>query len=148
MVILRSFIGCITLLLAGCAGAAPGAASLTEGAPVAAQASQVAAAKAGATSGGYQLTAEEQALDCKKITGRMQIRILQLRGFDPAKSQGSLIGSMFGSKSPAARYEQEKAQLEAYNTQLAAKKCPVFNLAEELNIQDTKHTPVPKPAAK
>ena len=34
---------------------------------------------------GYQLTEEEQKFDCSKLTGTMQIRILQVRGYDPDK---------------------------------------------------------------
>ena len=102
---------------------------------------------AAGTQAGYQLSAEEQALDCKKLNGRMQVRILQIRGFDASKAQGAGIGAMFGAKSPAERYAQEKAQLEAYNQLLASKKCPTFDLAKELQPQDNRHTPRTTPAA-
>ena len=35
-----------------------------------------------ARAGSYQLSAEEQKYDCRKLTGLMQIRILQVRGYD------------------------------------------------------------------
>ena len=34
---------------------------------------------------GYQLSEEELKFDCKKLTGTMQIRILQIRGYDTNK---------------------------------------------------------------
>src|SRR5690606_26619302 len=35
----------------------------------------------------YQLTKGELELDCKKLTGRMQVRILQIRDFETRKMQ-------------------------------------------------------------
>ncbi len=88
-----------------------------------------------------------EAFDCKKVTGQMQVRILQIRGFDASKAQGSTIASMFGAKSPADRYAAEKAWLEASNAKLAEKNCATFDLAKELSTHDNRHTPIPTPPA-
>src|SRR5262249_40016536 len=74
----------------------------------------------------YTLTAEEKELDCKKLTGRMQVRILQIRDFTE-REQTSTVSHMLqqgatvifgGSKegtSPAQRYARDRGILEAYN---------------------------------
>jgi hypothetical protein len=129
------------VLVGGCSGVGPEGNQL-------AKAPDAPAQQNGASAGGYQLTAEERALDCKKLTGRMQVRILQNRGFDASKGQGSGFGSMFGVKSPTERNAQDRAQLQAYNAALSEKKCPTFDLTKELQQQDMKVTPRPAPAAK
>ena len=42
--------------------------------------------------GAYQLSSDEFALDCKRLTGKMQIRILQFRDYDPARKP-SMVGN-------------------------------------------------------
>ena len=82
--------------------------------------------------GAYQMNAEELALDCRKLTGRMQIRILQVRSYSEkratsglAKGLQSSIVPVFGGTtqgmSPDEQYAIDRAQLEAYNKQLVAK---------------------------
>jgi len=106
----------------------------------------------------YQLTPDELALDCKKLTGRMQVRILQIRD-NAEKEKTSTIGRMLQSAAtpifggttigadPDGRFRQDRAVLEAYNRQLAAKKCGTFNLDAELRPADINVTPVPTKAA-
>ncbi len=105
---------------------------------------------------GYVLTADEQALDCKQLTGRMQVRILQLRDFDTrqkttvvsrvAQTAASTVfgGTNYGTD-PERRYARDRAVLEAYNKQLAAKKCRTFDLEAELKANPANS--VPKPVA-
>jgi hypothetical protein len=108
---------------------------------------------------GYVLNAEELALDCKKLTGRMQVRILQVRDYRERDkttlvSRGmqvatsSVIGGTQEGVYLDSRYEKDRAVLEAYNRQLAAKKCKTFDLEAELKAQPIAHTPTPvaKPA--
>jgi hypothetical protein len=102
----------------------------------------------------YQLTDEEKALDCKKLTGRMQVRILQVRDYGARQKTSStsralqsatttvLGGSKEGSD-PDGEHKRSLAQLEAYNKQLAAKGCKTFNLAEELQPKPVTATPQP-----
>lgn len=124
-------------LLAGCGGGAAPGLELTEG-----------ATSSQSSSGGYELSAEEQQFNCKKLTGRIQVRLLQLRGVDPAKDKGFGIGEMFGGKSPTERYNRDRSQIDAYNAQLAKLNCATFDVEQELKSEDMRHTPTVKPATK
>ncbi len=106
------------------------------------------------TTVGYTLTDEEKELDCKKLTGRMQVRILQIRDFNEREQTSTVSHSLQqaataifgGSKegvAPAERYARDRAILEAYNQQLAAKGCRTFDLESELQPKDAKETPTP-----
>ena len=104
----------------------------------------------------YELTAEEKGLDCKKLTGRMQIRILQARDAS-VRTNGSALGRgmqsavtpIFGGTThgtdPDADAARDRAMLEAYNKQLAAKKCPTFDLDAEMRPRSIRDTPTPIP---
>jgi pectin methylesterase-like acyl-CoA thioesterase len=102
------------------------------------------------------VTAEEQKYDCRKLTGQMQIRILQVRGYDSRKKSSmaargmqSVTTPIFGGTKegtdPDGQYRKDLAQLEAYNQQLAAKKCKTFDLQAELasttNLTPRRATP-------
>ncbi|KAB2939988.1 MAG: hypothetical protein K8F92_09770 [Hyphomicrobium sp.] len=106
---------------------------------------------------GYQLSEEELKYDCRKLTGLMQIRILQVRGYDSnkkasiaARGMQSLATPVFGGTKegldPDAQYRKDLAVLEAYNRQLANKQCKTFDLAAELAATaDVTPTPRDKP---
>jgi len=109
--------------------------------------------------GVYQLSEEEKGYNCKKLTGRMQVRILEIRDYHERthgstlaqglKSIGSsLAGSRSSGASADARYRSDVAMLEAYNRQLASKKCRTFNLEAELTPKPAIETPTPAPRAK
>jgi hypothetical protein len=139
----------LILPFGGCASApGPG--------PVAATAEPPAAQKSASasTTGGYTLTDEERALDCRKLTGRMQVRILQIRDYSERPgSTGishamqtvttSVLGGTKEGTDPDGRYARDRAVLEAYNNQLAAKGCPTFNLVAELKPKSVMETPSP-----
>lgn len=107
----------------------------------------------------YQLTDDELKYDCRKLTGLMQIRILQVRGYDANKNASAAargIQSMAtpiwgGTKEgvdPEGQHRKDLAMLEAYNQRLAAKKCKTFDLDAELNAKgDTTPTPQGKTKA-
>lgn len=135
--------------LAACAssGLSQGSAELTP----------VAGSKAG---GGYVLSAAEQELDCKKLTGRMQIRILEIRDFNErSQSTGlsrvlqsgvaAVTGGSTAGTDPSGQYATDRSMLDAYNKQLAAKGCKTYDLEAELKPKDFKETPnaTIKPAA-
>lgn len=138
------FAGC-GLVLAGCAGAAE--TPLATGTAVA----------AGSTT--YTLNADELKLDCKKLAGRMQVRLLQLRGHGDRK-QASAIGRtmqkvatpVFGGSSagidPDQRYADDVATLKAYNARLAELKCATYDLDKELTAKPGDPTPQPVPLPK
>lgn len=84
----------------------------------------------------------------------MQVRILQIRdyaerpgstGFSHAMQTAttSVLGGTKEGTDPASRYARDRAVLEAYNNQLAAKGCPTFNLVAELKPKDAVVTPSP-----
>jgi hypothetical protein len=93
--------------------------------------------------GRYVLTTDEQALGCKKLTGRIQVRIMQMRGYETrekttiaSRALHSVGKTVFGGTDAGlntdAQYASDKAVLEAYNRQLVAKDCKSFNIAEAL----------------
>lgn len=93
--------------------------------------------------GAYQLTEEERGLGCKRLTGRMAVRIVQIRDYQSrsqasglARSIQASVKPMFGGPGegtdPAATYARDRAKLEAYNQELARRQCPNFDLDAEL----------------
>jgi hypothetical protein len=107
-------------------------------------------------SAAYQLTADELKYDCKRLTGRMQVRLLQVRDqreqtltSSTAQALQSTIVPVLGGSpvgaNPADDYKRDRAWLEAYNAQLAAKKCPTYNLDNELQPRSIRDTPKPVP---
>ncbi len=109
----------------------------------------------------YQLTAEELKLDCKRLTGRMQVRILQIRDAGERDNGNAVARGLQSTLTPVlggttygvdrqADFVRDKAVLEAMNQQLATKNCATYDLDAELRprpLRDTP-TPVPKGAAK
>ena len=104
---------------------------------------------------GYQLSEEELKFDCKKLTGLMQIRILQVRGYDSNKKASaaargiqSLATPIFGGTKegvdPDGQYRKDLAMLQAYNRQLGVKQCKTFDLDAELASTATDVTPSPR----
>lgn len=105
-------------------------------------------------SSGYIMTEVELGYDCRKLTGRMQVRILDLRdrterGQTSSVSRGlqKAVTGIFGGtdhgKNPDAEYDREIARLAAYNRQLVAKDCRSFDLEDELKPKDVRVTPSP-----
>jgi hypothetical protein len=144
------------LLVAACAGA--GSVGTTSIIPPAAAASS----GADAASADYQLSADEQKLSCKQITGRMQVRILQVRDYNERTrssqvSRGiqSALASTFGNSSkgvdPDGAHAADLKTLRAYNQLLVAKGCKSYDLDRELQQTDPLVTPsatVPPPKGK
>lgn len=94
---------------------------------------------------GYRLSQTERNLDCRTLTGRMAVRIVQLRDYHhrvrtSAVSRGmqSVVSPFVGNglatgTDPDGRYARDRAQLAAYNDLLAHKECANFDLEAELN---------------
>jgi hypothetical protein len=135
-------------LLAGCAGSSPDA-----GSPAT---TPVASAAAGGhqAAEGYVLSAQELKLNCRKLSGRMQVRILQIRDHEQSarpsaasrlaqQAATSLYGGPRQGVDPDAEYQRDRAMLEAYNRQLAAKRCKTFDLEAELTPKSVRETPTP-----
>ncbi len=144
------------LAIAGCASG-PDVATASILTPVAVSVAQSAPA---ATAGAYVMSAEELAFDCKKLTGRMQIRILEIRDYDErnrtsaiSRSLQSGVAAVTGGTTagtdPSGAYAKDRAMLDAYNAQLAAMGCKTYDLNAELQPKDFRATPSAtiKPAA-
>lgn len=117
-------------------------------------------------SGKYVLSEAEQKLDCKKLNGRVRMRIMQLRAELADKSKPSEVAQglqqatapalklMFGGASAygtdrASQLRADKAVIVAYNQQLVAKSCQPYDIEAELkkSPSDPPPAPMPKPAA-
>jgi len=143
------------LLLGACASALPGYSPDAKVQAAQAKAAQD-AENAGTfqDNGSYVLGPDEAKLDCRKLTGRMQVRILQIRDHNE-RQVGSAAGQtiqsvatpVFGGTTyganPDRDFARDRAILEAYNRQLAAKNCKTFDLAAELKPKPVKDTPTP-----
>lgn len=142
----------VVLLLAGCASSNPE--------PV-----EVAAAPAVAPPPppAYELTAEEKKLDCRRLTGRIKVRIAAMRSqansarpSAAAAAAQSVAAPVFGGTTrtvdPAADARADRAKLDAYNKRLAELKCPPVDIDGELAgkappaTSKTTPKPAPKPA--
>ncbi len=104
--------------------------------------------------GSYQLSADELAMDCKRLTGRSAVRILQIRDYQfsekssaASRSAKQVVSPVFGGSTfgadPDAEYQRDRALLVAYNKRLADKGCRVFDLEKELQPKPTSETPTP-----
>ena len=102
----------------------------------------------------YALSAQELRLSCRKLTGRVLVRILQIRDYEQRwrpsvtsrlaqQAATSLHGGTRRGMDPDAEYRRDRAMLQAYNRRLAAKKCKTFDLEAELKPKPVGETPTP-----
>ena len=93
--------------------------------------------------GRYEMSATEKQMDCKRLTGSIQIGITRLRdaiGREEPSAVSSttqkLTTSVFGGSAKSADrqgvYARERAKLDAYNSELAARSCPTLDIDAEL----------------
>lgn len=111
-----------------------------------------------AANSGYTLTPEDLKLDCKKLTGKIQLGIVQLRSERGDKPSSELsrtmqkaatpfiAGSNYGI-SPEGDQARALSKIKAYNGHLAAKNCPTFDLDADL-APGASETPRPVRKAK
>jgi len=128
------------LLLGACAAAMPGYTP-----PPFKEKSKLAQPQEGGTmrEGHYEMSDNEKSLDCKRLTGSMQIAISRMRdghGLDDrsaaSSAMQSMVPSVFGGSSAGADrqadHARERAKLEAYNRHLASKNCQTVDIEAEL----------------
>jgi len=114
-----------------------------------------------AAPGGYKLTAEEQKLDCPKLTGQIKVRAMNMKaafaqpaGTATSGAIQSAITPVFGGTSRGASKEadlaNDRAKLDAFNARLAEKKCKTVDVDAELRGTPPARAPAPatKPAQK
>jgi len=93
--------------------------------------------------GRYEMSAAEKAMDCKRLTGSIEITITRLK--DPlVRQEASAMSSaaqklstpLYGGSTKVADrqaiYARERAKIEAYNAELAAKGCRTIDIEAEL----------------
>jgi hypothetical protein len=101
----------------------------------------------------------EAEIDCKKLTGRMQIRILEMRTYAVTDQTSGLSRSMhsagktvFGGTSagidPQGEHARDLAELEMHNRQLASQDCKSYDIQQSLAGQDTPPQPTVDPPSK
>lgn len=105
------------------------------------------------TTPALRLASDTPEVDCKELTGRMQVKILQARHNRAqdaptglSKALQSSFGSLFGAASQAASdtaNQTDRTALEAGNDKLVTAGCASFDLDAELQQHDTKVTPAP-----
>jgi hypothetical protein len=132
------------LLLAACAAVPGYSPPPFEGSAAAAKLSKALDSGDIGPEGRYEMSAAEKAMDCKRLTGSIEITISRLR--DPLiQQEPSAIssaaqkltsplyggGSGKGSDRPAI-YARERAKVDAYNDELAAKGCKTVDIEAEL----------------
>ena len=101
------------------------------------------------SSGRYIVSAEEKSQDCKRIRGKMGVRIVQLQRTGIVRDSSTLsrkFSGFFGDAKQgldsAQRRKRDRAVLVAYNKLLADKNCATIDLDKELS----KKTFAPKTA--
>ena len=100
-----------------------------------------------------ELSAAELALPCRRLSGRLQVRLLQVRNAPVAAPSTSsqalrqasapvLKAGGYGTD-PAADRARDLALIESYNKRLIELKCPSYDLARELNPAAGNTLPTP-----
>ena len=93
--------------------------------------------------GTYHLTDQEKELDCKKLTGSIAIKIVQMRDAGNrvkpsafATTAQKNIKAVYGGSGYGYDIEtdlkNDRARLETLNATLAAKSCPTYDLDADL----------------
>jgi hypothetical protein len=96
----------------------------------------------------------DDKLNCKQLAGRMQVRIMQIRGFADRKQSSALsrgiqsglsatLGNLSHGEDPQGEYAADVKQLQDYNQRLVAKGCKSYDLDMELSKKEVDDVPVP-----
>ncbi len=96
----------------------------------------------------------DDKLNCKQLAGRMQVRIMQIRGFADRKQSSGLargiqsgfsatFGNLAHGEDPQGEYAADVKQLQDYNQRLVAKGCKSYDLDVELSRKEVDDIPVP-----
>jgi len=114
----------------------------------------LAAALPAAASAEKQAPAADDKLTCKQITGRMQVRILEVRSHGEKNQVSSFARGIqsgfvatFGNAAhgidPEGTYAADIKMLIDSNQRLVAMGCKSYDLDSELNQKDMNKTPTP-----
>jgi len=141
---LRRFSPLVALLLLASCAAVPGYSPPPfEGSPERSKFAKALESGDVGPEGRYEMSAAEKAMDCKRLTGSIQITLSRLK--DPFMRQEpsaassaaqALTSPLYGSSGKGtdrrAAYARERAKLDAYNAELAAKGCKTVDIEAEL----------------
>jgi len=137
----RLSVAALVLTLAACAAAVPGYTppSFKEQSKLAKplESGDIAA------DGRYHMSETEKAMDCRRLTGSMQITLARLKDSrgrpDPSalassaqKTVAPVLGGSTVGADRRAEYARERAKLDAYNRELTAKGCKTLDIDAEL----------------
>jgi hypothetical protein len=138
--LVRAALLCSIALLAACAAALPGYTP-----PPFKESKVVQPMKSGDmdADGGYHMSNQEKATDCRHLRGSMMVTISRLRHRDSeatpsalAKGANQTVAPIVGRSTKGldrdAEYARDRARLVAYNKHLAAKGCPTVDIEGEL----------------
>jgi hypothetical protein len=101
-----------------------------------------------------QAPVPDDKLNCKQITGRMQVRIMEIRGHGERQQASSFsrglqsgfvatFGNLAHGVDPEGTYAADLKMLSDYNQRLVAMGCKSYDLDFELNQKDMNETPMP-----
>ncbi len=151
MIRFRHLALCLALAANGCAAAVPGYMPPNPRT----EKFKAAAPKGGGfdAEGVYHLTEQEQALDCKQLTGSTRVKIVQMResaNRAPAstatkavrRANNPLDSNAGYGFSPDDDYKRDRARLATLNSRLVEKDCQSFDIDAELKPGNT-NTPTP-----
>jgi hypothetical protein len=96
----------------------------------------------------------DDKLNCKQIAGRMQVRIMQIRGFADRKQASGLsrgiqsgfsatFGNLSHGENPQGEYSADVKELHDYNQRLVALGCKSYDLDSELARKEVDDVPTP-----
>ncbi len=96
----------------------------------------------------------DDKLNCKQIAGRMQVRIMQIRGFSDRKQASALargiqtglsatLGNLAHGEDPQGEYAADVQQLQVYNQRLVSMGCKSYDLDLELSKKEVDDVPTP-----
>lgn len=149
------------LLVAACAAQTDVPDTTPVSGPPPAPAAIASAADIKPAEGGYKLTAEEQKLDCPKLTGQIKVRAMNMRaqferpaGTATSGALQSVVTPVFGGSKRGSNKEadlaMDRAKLDAFNARLAEKNCKTVDIDGELRGAAPAKAPAPaaKPAQK
>jgi hypothetical protein len=100
----------------------------------------------------YQMTEADMKLSCKQLSGRIQVRLLQIRDYGEqqhaslfSRSLQSAFSNTVGTSSkgmdPDGQYSSDLQKIVAYNRRLAEKGCKSYDLDKELRNRDPHELP-------
>jgi hypothetical protein len=93
--------------------------------------------------GRYHMSDAEMAMDCKRLTGSMQITMSRLKDTYGREQPSALSSSAHSTFAPVLGgsnvgwdrdevYARERAKLDAYNSELASRNCKTIDIEAEL----------------